>query len=263
MMINFRKFVPTVSNWIKEVKFSMKLLTLLIVGIGWLLLISWLKIQLKINYNYLASGSKLFVEFKLFFSRLQIELNIPQDMLSSGIWDALHNVMQDITEDNEDHHQQKAESSKSPTEKKKAKRYKVFKNTIREFIRHYIFSWARFLWVYQEFTRLKRYFFRRVNVHSFHALVEIGGKEAGATGLLTGACWFFFGQLTARLYRTVTVKSHNFSYRVIPNFEKQTFLCRFNCILSLKICHIIFTAYKFLLFIIKNRRISNYGRAPD
>ncbi|HHV64238.1 MAG TPA: DUF2953 domain-containing protein [Peptococcaceae bacterium] len=241
----------------------MKLLALALVIICWLFLVFLLSIYLKINYCYQASGSKLSVQLKVLFSHLKIELDIPQDMLANGIKNALSNVVEDFTENFEGDERPETVIHQDRGGGKKVRRYKFLKNSLRELLKHYVFSWARFIWVSRQLMRLKRYFYKKVKLHSFQAVVEIGGKDACTTGLLTGVCWAFFGQMTARLHRTVTVSRNEISYNVIPHFNEATFLCRLNCILSLKICHIIFTAYKFLLFIIKNRRIRNYARASD
>jgi hypothetical protein len=77
--------------------------------------------------------------------------------------------------------------------------------------------------------------------------------------VIAGGIWALFGLLKARSLRFFKVETGNIFLNVIPRFDQELLACKLNCIFSLKISHIIFTAGKFILIILKNRRIRNYG----
>jgi len=246
----------------------MKVIALFLACLLWLCLFFLLKINLKFSYAFQNFNSQLQLDFKILFAHLIVELNIPKEMYSSGLEKFLSNVLDDLPGENCLAEPQakapgKAQMRQNDHRRIKAKRYRKIKRFMSEIFRHYVTSWARLIWLKRQLTNLKKYFYKKINVYSFQASVQVGGRDAAETGLLVGAFWVIFGQITARLYRLVTVKQTDIRCSVFPRFDRQAFLCRLNCILSLKISHIIFTGYKFLLMIIKNRRIRNYGRASD
>ncbi len=245
----------------------MKIIALLLACLLWLGLLFFLKIHLKFSYAFQNFNSQLRLDFKIIFTHLKIELNIPKEMYTSGLEKFLSNILHDLPGENLAESQAKT-PDKAPLRQNaagriKAKRYRKIKRFTGEIFRHYFSSWARLIWLKRQLTNLKKYFYKKIKVYSLQASVQVGGRDAAETGLLVGAFWVIFGQMTARLYRLVTVKKTNIRCNVSPRFDREAFLCRLDCILSLKTSHIIFTGYKFLLIIMKNRRIRNYGRAPD
>lgn len=243
----------------------MKVIALFLACLIWLCLLFVLKINLKFSYAFQNFNSQLQLDFKILFAHLKIELNIPKEMYSSGLEKFLSNVLNDLPGEKEAQAEtpDKAPVRRNGARRIKTKRYRKIKRFTGEVFRHYVTSWARLVWLKRQLTKLKKYFYRKIKVYSFQVSVQVGGRDAAETGLLVGAFWVIFGQITARLYRLVTVTKTNIRCNVSPRFDQEAFLCRLNCILSLKISHIIFTGYKFLLMIIKNRRIRNYGRASD
>lgn len=245
----------------------MKFAAFVLVMFTWILLLAVLSVGLKFSYSFRGFNSKIRLELKILFSRLKLEVNIPEKMLTEGFQNIFNNIIEDVSNEDcqtpQEFEQLKKEQVKKQQERRKNKRYTALKNASRELLRHYFFSWARLLWIKSKLVKLKKYFYSKIQVHSLSGVIEVGGRDAAETGLIAGAFWIFWGQMTARLYRLVNVKKNNIRYNVVPRFDEEIFLCRLNCILSVRISHIIFTAYKFLIFILKNRRIRNYGRTSD
>lgn len=240
----------------------MKFLALLIAGCIWLLLMSMLGIKFTLSYTFQNIESRIKADFQILFSHLKVEINIPKEMLSAGFQNILLNITEDISEKASREDNTKDEKSKE-TVSPKSNRYQKIKHYQKEVSRHYYSSWSQLIWLNRKLHRLYRDFYRQVKVYSLHTSIQVGGRDAAETGLLTGAIWAFLGLMNGRMHRLVTVKKDQLSYHVQPCFEKETFLCKLNCILSLRISHIIFTTYKLLLFLQKNRRIRNYGRASN
>lgn len=236
----------------------MKLAALLFVSLIWLLLFFLANIHLKFFYSFRNYKSEMILDCKILFSHLKVELNLPKEMLSEGFRNIFSNIIEDISTEGKGEKQEKEQA-----DPKESHRYRALTNYIKEIFRHYVVSWSRWIWLRRKISSFIKYFYRKVHLYSLNAAVEVGGRDAAETGLMAGAFWSFFGLMSARLYRLVTVKKNKIHYNVIPRFDEQIFFCKLNCILSLKISHIIFTGYKFLLFISKNRRVRNYGRTPD
>lgn len=236
----------------------MKLIALLIVCLIWLFVLSLMKIRLNFTYRFEGFSSNVVLDFKMLFSHLKIELNIPKEMYSEGLANFFGNVIEDLSAEEEYQVEQTAHPPK-----RKAKRYSALKDFTREVFRHYVSSLSRVIWLKRKVFALRKYLYKKVNVYSIQVAIKVGGRDAAETGLLVGAFWAFFGQMTARLYRLVTIKKKDIRYSVSPCFDDEIFLCQLHCILSLKISHIIFTGYKFLLIIFKNRRTKNHGRTSN
>lgn len=227
----------------------MKFAALLLAGLLWLLLILMMRIWLTFSYRFQGMESKAVIDFKVLFSHLRVEINIPQEMLTEGF----KNIFSNITEES-------AEPGKEKADQAKRQRYMKLRHYQGEVGRHFVYSWSRLIWIKRKLHRLYRNFYRKVNIYSFQASIQVGGRDAAETGLLTGAFWALLGGMAARLHRLVTIKKKDIRLNVLPCFEQETFLCQLNCILTMRISHIIFIVYKFMVFIIKNRRIRTYGR---
>ncbi len=230
----------------------MKILALLLVVFVWLLILSFMKLNIKFLYHYYNFTSDIMIDLKILFAKQKIELKIPKEMYSSGIINFFNNLVIDLEEN-------QAADKKKVKPKIKSKRYVFLKRFKDKIIRHYVYSWPRLIWLKRKFLKLKNDFFKKINICGLNAEVQVGCSDAAQTGLLTGAIWILFGQIMGRCYRLFRVRKNNINYNVVPCFDTTIFLCKLDCILSLKISHIIFTVLKFLLIILKNRRVRNYG----
>lgn len=231
----------------------MKLIALILACFLWLIFIVFLKVHFKLFFTFCSYATNITIDAKILFTHFKVELNVPKEMVSSGSSNLLRTVLEDISKE-----ECLSEGIKQAQEPRTS-RYKAVKSYINEILKHYVSSWSKVVWIKRGLSRIKKFFYKKVNINSLNIKIEIGGRDAAETGLLVGVFWGFFGQMAARIYRLFTVKKNQICYHVIPRFDDEIFLCKGNCILSLKISHIIFTAYKFLLFILKNRRIRNYG----
>ena len=256
----------------------MKLAALLSVGLLWLLLLLMMRIGLTCRYRFQDMESRAVINIQILLFHLQVEINIPKEMLTAGLKNIFRNFTEEFAgpemetctkgkeleifgKDNEGEALRKEQPAEMEgSDQATSRRYKKLRHFQQEVGNHYVFSWARLIWIKRKLHRLFRDFYRKVNIYSFQAGIQVGGRDAAETGLLTGVLWAFLGEMAARLNRLVTVKKKDIHLNVLPCFEKETFLCQLNCILTLRISHIIFTAYKFLAFMIKNRRIRTYGR---
>jgi hypothetical protein len=236
----------------------MKIIALILACCLWLSFFLFLKIQINFSYRWQDLTSYLQLDLKILFFRFHLEFKIPKEIYSLGLEGFLTNAMADIADLENGAGDRKAGKK---SERKKTRRYLAVKRFGREILRHYIFSFSRFTWLKRKLSTIRKNFYQKIEVDAFEILLEIGGEDAAETGLMTGAFWTLFGYTVARLFRIVTVNKDNIKIMVKPHFDREVFLCRFHCILNLKISHIIFTGYKFLLMILKNRRIRNYGRA--
>jgi len=225
----------------------MKLLAFLSALVLCLIILSFFKIRIGFSFLYNKGESKVKVDFNTFFSHWQAETTISPQMVSEGVENLLSNISADISES----------TGKRPDrtgKKKKTKRYRLFEYFSGELFQRYLSNWSLFLLIKRKITKLKKQFYQKIELHSLNIVMVIGASDAAETGIITGTVWAFLGQMTARIYRNITVIKNQISYSVRPRFDEQIFLSDINCILSLKNSHIIFTAYKLLIIILKNRR---------
>ncbi len=247
----------------------MKVLTLLAAFVIWLVIIVFARIHLTVSYRLAGLASKVQFTFRLFVARIRIDLTVPQDMLASGVLNLVLNMAGeavDVGSTSDTGGANDAGSAepagggkKADGQKTKSRRFRFLVKFVRGVLHHYIFSWSAFLYIQHKLKQLSAYFFKKIKVYRFHVSVQLGTDDAANTAVLTGLCWAAFGHLRSRLYRSFTVVKNDIRYHVVPNFQTSMFLGRLNCILSVKISHIIFTAYKFLLAMVKLRRTRNYG----
>ncbi|NBJ16188.1 MAG: DUF2953 domain-containing protein [Dehalobacter sp. 4CP] len=237
----------------------MTILALLTACLIWLLVLALFKINLVIDYTFKNFSSVLKIHYQAALFRSNLEINIPAEMVSTGflyfLLNSIENIQQNDCPDGKPAPGRKSKNNADSTRK----RYRLIKHFLREAVRHYGYSSASIRRLQQGFSKIIRSFYCKMTVHSLQVDLELGGRDAAETGYLTGACWTAFGFISARLHRYISLKQDDFIYRVIPNFTENIFLFRLCCILNLKSSHIIFTGYKFLLMILKNRRTRNYG----
>jgi len=227
----------------------MKVLALVTVCAVWLLIWILLKIHINFSYSFYNLHSNIFIDLKILFIKFRIELLIPREMFRSGLENLAGNLMNELTT---------ADEEAFPS-RYKPRRYAYLKDIVKEIMRHYVYSRAGIIWLKNKLIILRNRFWRGIHIRDFLAEVAIGSGDAALTGLLIGIIWTGFGLITARCHRRFTVDENKFRFHVRPSFDKALFLCRLSCILSLKISHIIFTAYRFRSIIFKYRRINKYG----
>lgn len=240
----------------------MKLLGLFLAGLILLIIFLLSKITVFFQYAFENFSGVLLLNIHVFFWHGMIEVAVPKELLADGLGNILSNVINDMSKD-QDKPDKFAVKEKSKVKPVYRRRYHSLKASSAELFRHYLSSWPKLIFLKNRLSNWKRLFYRQIRVESLKASVRIGSRDAAETGLVAGALWAFFGLMNARIYRTVTVKKNQINYQVFPDFNKETFLFQLNCIFSLKISHIIFMAYKFLLIMINSRRVSFYGRTSN
>lgn len=227
----------------------MKLLALSVAILIWLFVLFFVRIRIYLDYSYKNLESKILLKFGVLFSSLSIKMVIPREMFSSGLENILSNIFKDAID----------KKVEIPEKETKTRRYLFLRHFTGEVFRKYLSSWSIFLLLKNKLLKLKQIFYRKIEVQSVNTKIEIGGRDAAETGMVVGVVWAFLGRMTARIYSSVSMKKDNIKYFVQPRFDDQILICNFNCILSLKNSHIIFTALKFFAIIIKTRRIGNNG----
>ena len=225
-------------------------LAFLMAGLIWLVVLLFLRIHINLDYCYKRLESKINLKLRILFSSLHIEIIIPQEMFSTGLENILNNLIKDASPTEEVELQEK---------ETKSRRYMFLRHVTGEVFRKYLSNWSKFLFLKNKILQLKKMFYRKIELKNISLKIEIGGRDAGETGILVGVIWALLGRMTARFYSNVTVKKDNIRYFVQPRFDEEILICSTNCILSLKNSHIIFTALKFFGIIIKIRRIENHG----
>jgi len=232
----------------------MKILALFVAFFILLLVLFFLRIYLDISFSFRNYESQLDLKVWVLFLSFKINLVIPKELLLKGYANLAQNLINDLTEQEKHLNNEDSEV----VEKPKSRRYRRVKFSIKEALRHYITSVSNFISIVRQLNRIKNYFFRKLNIYSLRITIEVGGRDAAETGILTGVVWGFLGQMTSRLYRRFTVRKNNIRYNVLPNFQDIVFSLKVQGILSLKISHIIFTVYKIRAFN-RQRRLRNNG----
>ena len=226
----------------------MKFIALITVCVVWLFILFLLKLKIYFNYRYNNVESYLRIKLHILFVKTRIELHISREMLM----DFLNNLINDM----QNMQKETVKDEKPPLPK--SRRYIFLKRVSRETKRHYFLTWPGFKSLKKKLSAWKRDFFKKVHIYSLQCEIQIGTEDAAQTGLLAGGIGAMCGMLKARCIQNFRIKSNNIFFNVIPRFDSSLVLCRLNCILSLKISHIIFTAGELLFIIMKNRRARNY-----
>lgn len=227
----------------------MNILAFLIAFALWLTVLIIVRLRIDLNFCYLSKESKITLKIKTLFTKMTIKIEIPREMFARGIESILSIIIRDA-------------SGKEvvPDDKEyRGKRYLFLRHFTGEVYRNFLSSWPKFLLLKNKVLKLKTIFYKKVEVYSFDFRIEFGRGDAAETGIMVGVIWALLGQMKARLYRSVTVKGDDIRYDVVPRFDDQVLLSEINCIFRLKISHIIFTALKFLMILLKIRRIGNNG----
>jgi len=77
----------------------MKLLALFLACLFWLIFLCSLQIQLKLFYRFRSLESKIVADLRVLFSHINIEVNIPKEMISLGFTNMFNNIINDVTEE--------------------------------------------------------------------------------------------------------------------------------------------------------------------
>ena len=215
----------------------------------WLTILIIVRLRIDLTFSYLRTESEITLKIKTLFTKLTIKIEIPREMLATGIENILNIIIRDVTG-----------KEVVPDDKKyRGKRYLFLRHLTGEVYRNFLSSWPKFLLLKNKVLKLKTIFYKKVEVYSFDFRIEFGRGDAAETGIMVGVIWALLGQMKARIYRSVTVKGDDIRYELVPRFDDEVLLCEINCIFQLKISHIIFTALKFLTILLKIRRIGNNG----
>lgn len=91
------------------------------------------------------------------------------------------------------------------------------------------------------FQPLKSFYLRTIEIKEFFWETNLGGRDAMATGLLSGGLWGIKGALLAYIGNKVRLRKA--SIKVVPRFDREGFQTSFNCILRIKVIHIIITTF--------------------
>lgn len=98
--------------------------------------------------------------------------------------------------------------------------------------------------------------FKEINIKT-----DFGCKDAASTGILTGTLNGVFYNIIAFFHNNFTLK--DWEIEVNPDFENEKFDLFFDCIVRLKIVHIIVIAFKGIKILLKLRKELKKGRKND
>jgi hypothetical protein len=114
--------------------------------------------------------------------------------------------------------------------------------------------WPQVPFLLRRINQIKRQLYRGIRCKAINWRIEIGLKDAADTAIAAGSFWTMIGFTLSNLYRKVTVEVRCPELAVIPQFEKQGFLCDFQCIFQSRIGHIIFVGINVLRTIRRGQR---------
>ncbi len=95
--------------------------------------------------------------------------------------------------------------------------------------------------------------FKEINIKT-----DFGCKDAAITGILTGTLNGIFYNIIAFFHNNFTLKT--WEIEVNPDFENEKFNVYFDCIVKLKVAHIIIIGFKGLKILLKLRKELKKGR---
>lgn len=223
----------------------MRTLALLSVVFIWIMILLMIRIRISFVYTFNRLGSQIIADFKFLFLKFSVEINIPKEMIASGLKGLIDNFLADLSG---------GEQLFEKNDPQKTKRYLFLKHNISEIKRHYVYSWAGMVRLRKELAKKIKEFYKKIKVQELKAEIQIGLEDAAQTGLVAGGIWIFLTNMKSKCCRLFEVRSEDIFLNVIPRYNTVLFSGRLNCILNLKISHIIFTALKIIWLILKNRR---------
>ncbi|UWG99028.1 DUF2953 domain-containing protein [Dehalobacter sp. DCM] len=229
----------------------MRILALLTAFIVMMLLFAILTIRLNLQSMTKGLNTVIDLDFRLLFFRSRISITIPEDLIIGGLSNLVLNLAMDMMQ---------GTGRCQPTDKAKGrKRYGILKHVSRETLRHYIVSFSAFLRLKRCLQVIVRAFYQKIKIHWLQVDIELGGRDAAETGILSGLFWSMFGYAAGNIAKGGLAEKDHIQFQVIPDFAQIKFISRINCILTTRISHIIFIVYQFVHLMIKNRRNQRYG----
>ncbi|ADY55974.1 hypothetical protein Sgly_1676 [Syntrophobotulus glycolicus DSM 8271] len=177
-----------------------------------------------------------------------INLDIPLEQLKEGYLDLISNIIHDTGETNSFSVSRKTSRF---ARKIKTGRYRAIKTAVKNLCRYsFILGWLS-----DQIKRIQKNFYRQLKLERLNLNLILGTGDAQLTAYAYGLAWQLIGQAAAKMYRTVRVATgKKIQIQVNPDFTKAAWDCTFDCILKMKISHIIVIAYHALLLMIRSRR---------
>ena len=114
--------------------------------------------------------------------------------------------------------------------------------------------WPKIPGYVSQFSKVKKKFYRGIHCKEINWRIEIGYKDPAQTAIAAGMFWSAFGFALSRLYKQVRVEVRQPEVIVVPQFEKEGFLCDLKCIFQVRIGHIIFVGFSLLRIYQRARR---------
>lgn len=114
--------------------------------------------------------------------------------------------------------------------------------------------WPKIPGYVSHLNRIKKRFYRGIHCKGINWRIEIGCKDPAQTAIAAGLFWSAFGLALARLYKQVRVEVGQPEVMVVPQFEKEGFLCDLKCIFQVRIGHIIFVGFSLVRIYQRARR---------
>lgn len=106
--------------------------------------------------------------------------------------------------------------------------------------------WLRWYRLVCRFEIISRRFFKGIRCRKLYWVTRVGFADPAVTGMVVGLLWAGISAVVTRFYRNVTVLAPNPQIRVEPSFGQPVLRLDFDCIISLRIGHIIITGVALL-----------------
>lgn len=207
---------------------------------------------MRIEFSIAANGldNIIIFQWQAWVIKSKLEIKISLNEFLGGYYNLINNIINDMKKR---HTFVKTKSEGESGKKVKTSRYNTMKKSIRDFLKYrFIFRWLS-----KRVQKVSKNFYKQIKLESLDLQLHLGAGDAQITAYIYGLAWQVIGQAMAKMSKTILTSGKNIKIKVEPDFTKTIWICSFNCILKLKISHIIFTAYKALLLIIKSRRTIN------
>jgi hypothetical protein len=198
-----------------------RLLAFLLAAVILLLLCLALKAEVDFRYRRIEEEDNIDIHLRAFHGLWHIQYQIPTLQLE---WEKGPQIEID-------------QVTKGKAEERKATTKARFRYIRRGWLYSVWLNVPRFL---RCFKRLKSQFYRGIHCTAINWRIEIGYKDASHTAIAAGSFWTMFGFVLSHLYKQVTVEVPCPAMVVVPQFNKEGFLCDIQCIFHLRIGHIIF-----------------------
>ena len=131
---------------------------------------------------------------------------------------------------------------KNKTKKSNSKDFKTFKNIVKEL----------------EYVELMKYIWNKLKIEKLEFETTIGTTNPFVSAMLYGLVWNIVGTITGYLFMYKNIEKLDID--ILPIFEENRLDIKFDCIIKIKIVHIINTLIKSIKLYkggVKNVRTSN------